>query len=261
MPRICQEIPTESFGLGMHDQGLGASLAPAQTGPIFDHPWLCINTGIHTGYTTASLPQLASYYDITGANLGFGPYDCSEVPSQLPFTQAVGQFTGANAVVYNNVDNNSINYSSNSFVGDVSDVYSNVSMLAMSNGSPDNVELAQATTSAPASLATPVPSDEHGIALNTKPTCLCGRTFARMDSLKRHIKNFNHPRDTNQGAVTERGSLTTQSGGPFHCTFCDRHPNGFVRRDHLRQHLGSGYHKMGKGAIDAYLRAVRQLSE
>jgi hypothetical protein len=219
-----------------------------------DHPSFPINADINICYIPTSLTQLASYHDISAANLIVEPTYFPHLPSQLPFTQTVDRLLGANAID-NDVDNYVTNYPNSSFVGNNLHGYFNVHIQTANNGSPENVEVTQATTSASVSLATSIPSDEHGIAPNAaKPTCLCRKTFTRMDSLNRHIRTLNHHRDTTQGALAQGGSGTSQrSRGPFHCTYCNRHPNGFVRPDHLRQHLGSGYHKLKKEAIDAYL--------
>ncbi|KAI2464584.1 hypothetical protein F4781DRAFT_412435 [Annulohypoxylon bovei var. microspora] len=63
-------------------------------------------------------------------------------------------------------------------------------------------------------------------------TCSCGESFTRLQSLVRH-----------QGLFRDNVPL-------FPCTFCKRHrgKHGFLRQDHLVQHL-EGYHKLDSAEI------------
>ncbi|KZL80333.1 amp-binding enzyme [Colletotrichum incanum] len=81
---------------------------------------------------------------------------------------------------------------------------------------------------------------EHGNEAQQSPySCVCGKTFARLDVLNRHLD-----------------SLGTDLP-KFPCQFCKRHrgKDGFRRRDHLQQHI-QGYHKFeaeGKSMISCLL--------
>ncbi|KAK1597649.1 uncharacterized protein LY79DRAFT_351241 [Colletotrichum navitas] len=71
--------------------------------------------------------------------------------------------------------------------------------------------------------------------------CICGKTFARLDVLNRHLDCL--------------GSDLPK----FPCQFCKRHrgKDGFRRRDHLLQHI-RGYHKFeAEGKIDCILPSRR----
>ncbi|KAK2033413.1 hypothetical protein LX32DRAFT_87862 [Colletotrichum zoysiae] len=79
---------------------------------------------------------------------------------------------------------------------------------------------------------------EHANEAQHSPfACVCGRTFARLDVLNRHVECL--------------GSDLPK----FPCRFCKRHrgKDGFRRRDHLLQHI-RGYHKFEtEGNIDDIL--------
>jgi hypothetical protein len=165
------------------------------------------------------------------------------VPYREGFLSALVKELGLNYFDngFYNILNNPFN---NNLIGNVTGICPNSNVSAMQPADlafPEDVELIIVTTS------TPVPSIQHGVAPNIKkPTCLCGGKFSRMDSLRRHIQT----RPTLRGSITS----TVQSGGRYYCIHCDRHPDGFQRRDHLRQHLGGGYHKLSKQTIDVYLQ-------
>ncbi|KZL68713.1 CROL alpha [Colletotrichum tofieldiae] len=83
---------------------------------------------------------------------------------------------------------------------------------------------------------------EHAIEAQHSPySCVCGKTFARLDVLNRHLDSLG-------------------TGLPkFPCQFCKRHrgKDGFRRRDHLLQHV-RGYHKFeAEGKIDDILPSRR----
>ncbi|KAK1986035.1 hypothetical protein LZ30DRAFT_706900 [Colletotrichum cereale] len=83
---------------------------------------------------------------------------------------------------------------------------------------------------------------EHANEAQHSPfACVCGKTFARLDVLNRHLDCL--------------GSDLPK----FPCQFCKRHrgKDGFRRRDHLLQHI-RGYHKFeAEGKIDDILPSRR----
>jgi hypothetical protein len=167
-------------------------------------------------------------------------------PAAVPFIQNFDprRLTGVN-IFDNNFDNN--------LASNVLGVNLNVPVQAADSGDIQDPELMSANPSA--SRATSASAVEHGVAPNTtKPTCLCGDPFSRMDSLRRHIQTRAHR--AARAIPIPRGSITgaVKSGGQYHCIHCDRHPGGFKRRDSLRQHLRPGYHKLSKQTIDVYLQ-------
>lgn len=103
----------------------------------------------------------------------------------------------------------------------------------------------------------PASINTHGVADNFsdgKPACLCGKAFSRTDARARHIRTATRCGPTVLSPVTIG---TPGPAGLFPCMLCDRHrgAGSFLRRDHLRQHLGEkGYHKMNKEGIDGYFR-------
>lgn len=89
-----------------------------------------------------------------------------------------------------------------------------------------------------------------------RQTCVCGKHYATMYTLKRHIKTA----DAKELKALLSGPLLGLTPGPsstgFPCNFCEKYqgPNAFPRRDYLRQHL-SVFHKHDKAQIDDYIRA------
>ncbi|KAK0658037.1 hypothetical protein B0T16DRAFT_71622 [Cercophora newfieldiana] len=119
----------------------------------------------------------------------------------------------------------------------------------------DSIQALEPTLTA---FPAPVVSDGHGVAPDiTKPTCLCGIAFSRMDGLRRHIRVRNHNAARAVPAWERAGLLQAVNGQGYPCTLCDKYRgnNSFGQRDHLRQHLGvKGLHKMNKEAVDDYIR-------
>ncbi|KAM7203193.1 hypothetical protein V8F20_004135 [Naviculisporaceae sp. PSN 640] len=106
-------------------------------------------------------------------------------------------------------------------------------------------------------------SGNHGVVNDTtRPTCRCGKTFSRRDSLKRHIQTVTGSiRVASIETVSCLFPLTVgstnvvQQHDPYPCLLCNKHrgARSFLRRDHLRQHLRV-YHKMNREAIDRYFK-------
>ncbi|KAI0860023.1 hypothetical protein F4860DRAFT_233634 [Xylaria cubensis] len=81
---------------------------------------------------------------------------------------------------------------------------------------------------------------EHGKNTGHRPYgCDCGKTFSRLYTLTRHLSS------------KSVASVTSRLGAKHSCPLCTKYDgeNGFIRRDHLRQHLRV-FHKLDDKGIE-----------